>query len=110
MALAAFLQVKMILSRTPCTVKKKGAKRRICFTSGLPYSRTASVFLSVGEKRINLPRKVAISDFRIIRRFVPPSMVLVGFIRALVGTVLLAAFVAVYQYKKRRQYNGDWKE
>ena len=29
---------------------------------------------------------------------------------ASLGTVLLAAFVAVYQYKKRRQYNGDWKE
>ena len=29
---------------------------------------------------------------------------------ASLGTVLLAAFVAVYQYKKRRQYYGEWKE
>ena len=26
------------------------------------------------------------------------------------GTVLLTAFIVLYQYKKRRQYNGEWKE
>ena len=26
------------------------------------------------------------------------------------GTVLLAAFIVLYQYKKRRQYNGEWKD
>ena len=26
------------------------------------------------------------------------------------GTVLLTAFIVLYQYKKRRQYYGDWKE
>ena len=29
---------------------------------------------------------------------------------ASLGTVLLAAFVVVYQYKKRRQYNGEDEE
>ena len=26
------------------------------------------------------------------------------------GTVLLTAFIVLYQYKKRRQYYGEWKE
>ena len=26
------------------------------------------------------------------------------------GSVLLTAFIVLYQYKKRRQYNGEWKE
>ena len=26
------------------------------------------------------------------------------------GTVLLTAFIVLYQYKKRRQYNGEWKD